>query len=44
MCVSGDEGCETQIAGCRPQAAEMSKKAMSSVSPDSCIFPYREKC
>ena len=27
-----------------PQIAEVSIKGMISVSPDSCIFPYTEKC
>jgi len=34
---------KNQEAGCWPQVAEMRKKGMISVSPDTCIFPYIEK-
>ena len=27
-----------------PKVAEVNSKRMTSVSPDSCIFPYRAKC
>ena len=38
----GDSGWESP--GYWPQMAEVRIKGMISVSPDSCIFPYMEKC
>ena len=30
--------------GLKPQGAELHIKEMISLSPDSCIFPYKKKC
>ena len=40
----GTKDVNKQITACWPQAAEIQMKGMISVSPDTCIFPYIEKC